>query len=53
MKRQTNSFLDADSLEVMTGEVEELENDELSMEEAGFLQGYEDDVYDDIDIFDE
>ena len=35
----------ADSLEVMQAEIENLENDELSMEEAGFLQGYEEDMY--------
>ncbi|MBI2144086.1 hypothetical protein HYU17_02955 [Candidatus Woesearchaeota archaeon] len=31
-----------DSLEVMAAEVGELENDELSAGEAGFMQGYED-----------
>ena len=30
-----------DSLEVLAAEVEELENDELSGREAGFLSGYE------------
>ncbi len=30
-----------DSLEVLAVEVEELENDELSPGEAGFLSGYE------------
>ena len=29
-----------DSLEIGTSEVEELENDELSSSEAGFLSGY-------------
>lgn len=37
-----------DSLEVMSAEVEDLENDELSAEEAGFLQGYEEELYDDL-----
>ena len=30
-----------DSLEIGTSEVEELENDELSVGEAGFMRGYE------------
>ena len=32
-----------DSLEVSDAEIEELENDELSIPEAGFLSGYEED----------
>lgn len=31
-----------DSLEVLAAEIENLENDELSVGEAGFLHGYED-----------
>ena len=31
-----------DSLEVLASEVEELENDELSIGEAGFMSGYQD-----------
>ena len=34
-------IVDNDSLEIMSRELEELENDELSVGEAGFLQGYE------------
>ena len=30
-----------DSLEVLAAEIEELENDELSTGEAGFLSGYD------------
>ncbi len=30
-----------DSLEILSKELEELENDELSVREAGFLQGYD------------
>lgn len=41
---------DSDSLEVMAVEIEDLENDELSVEEAGFLQGYEEDSY---ELYDE
>lgn len=36
-----------DSLEVLAVEVEELENDELSAGEAGFLSGYEDEEEED------
>ena len=32
-----------DSLEVLTAEIEDLENDELSTGEAGFISGYGDD----------
>ena len=35
------SELGEDSLELQAAEIEELENDELSTCEAGFLQGYE------------
>ncbi len=31
-----------DSLEVLASEVENLENDELSTSEAGFISGYQD-----------
>ena len=31
-----------DSLEVLASEVEDLENDELSIGEAGFISGYQD-----------
>lgn len=34
-----------DSLEVLASEIEELENDELSAGEAGFLSGYEEEEY--------
>ena len=30
-----------DSLEIVASEIEDLENDELSSSEAGFLSGYE------------
>ena len=33
----------SDSLEILATEVEDLENDELSVTEAGFLRGYEED----------
>lgn len=33
--------LGGDSLEVLASEVEDLENDELSIGEAGFISGYE------------
>lgn len=39
------NIADGDSLEILSGEKEELENDELSVGEAGFLQGYEEDAY--------
>ena len=32
-----------DSLEILETEIEDLENDELSVTEAGFLSGYEED----------
>ncbi len=32
-----------DSLEILDAEIEDLENDELSVPEAGFLRGYEED----------
>ncbi len=32
-----------DSLEILEAEIEDLENDELSVTEAGFLSGYEED----------
>ncbi|MBI2145357.1 hypothetical protein HYU18_03485 [Candidatus Woesearchaeota archaeon] len=35
------NITDDDSLEIITTEVEDLENDQLSASEAGFLQGYE------------
>ena len=35
-----------DGLEIADSELKDLENDELSAEEAGFLQGYEEDFYD-------
>ncbi len=34
-----------DSLELLASEVEELENDELSAAEAGFLSGYDEEEY--------
>ena len=39
-----------DSLEIGTSEVEELENDELSSSEAGFLSGYqeEEEAYEEV-----
>lgn len=33
-----------DSLEVLSSEIEDLENDELSPEEAGFITGYEEEA---------
>ncbi len=39
------SIIGEDSLEIISTEMEELENDELSVGEAGFLQGYEEDLY--------
>ena len=41
-KRFWHTDVGEDSLEVLAVEVEELENDELSTREAGFLSGYED-----------
>ena len=35
--------MDEDSLELRTGELEELENDEISLREAAFMRNYEDD----------
>lgn len=32
--------LEDDSLEIMASEIEDLENDELSIGEAGFMEGY-------------
>lgn len=39
-----------DSLEVLAAEVEDLENDELSLGEAGFLRGYdeEEEAYEEV-----
>ena len=39
------NIAEGDSLEIISAEMEELENDELSAGEAGFLQGYEEDTY--------
>lgn len=44
---------DGDSIDVVAAEVENLENDELSVEEAGFLQGYEEDLSDLYEIYEE
>ncbi|MBI2143719.1 hypothetical protein HYU17_01035 [Candidatus Woesearchaeota archaeon] len=35
-----HSGIDDDSLDVLVVEIEDLENDELSPEEAGFMYGY-------------
>lgn len=40
-EKQENRIIGADSLELLDTEIEELENDEISLEEAGFLFGYE------------
>ena len=42
--RRRNWYADVgeDSLEVLASEVENLENDELSTGEAGFISGYQD-----------
>lgn len=43
MKRKAwHTDVGDDSLEVLAAEVEDLENDELSTREAGFMQGYDD-----------
>jgi hypothetical protein len=38
-KYETEAVND-DLLEMMTSEIEDLENDELSLSEAGFMRGY-------------
>ena len=40
-KKDWYADMGSDSLEVLASEVEELENDELSTGEAGFISGYE------------
>lgn len=40
-KKSWYADLGGDSLEVLASEVEDLENDELSIGEAGFISGYE------------
>lgn len=40
-KKGWHTDLGGDSLEVLSSEIEELENDELSTGEAGFLSGYQ------------
>ncbi|MBI2176129.1 hypothetical protein HYU40_02135 [Candidatus Woesearchaeota archaeon] len=40
-KKSWYADLGEDSLEVLSSEIEDLENDELSVGEAGFISGYE------------
>lgn len=47
MGRKQDGIIGNDSLELLETEIEELENDELSLEEAGFLFGYETENADD------
>jgi hypothetical protein len=43
MGRRERVFeIDEDSLDLLDSEIEDLENDEISSKEAGFMQGYED-----------
>lgn len=44
-KKSWYTELGGDSLEVLSSEVEDLENDELTTGEAGFLSGYEEEEY--------
>lgn len=46
-KMQIDNACVTDSLELLDAEIEELENDELSAEEAGFLFGYDTETEDD------
>ncbi|MBI2549932.1 hypothetical protein HYV83_02010 [Candidatus Woesearchaeota archaeon] len=41
MKKVWHTEVGEDSLELLASEVEDLENDELSTGEAGFISGYE------------
>ncbi len=41
MGKKHDGIIGNDSLELLDTEIEELENDEISLEEAGFLFGYE------------
>ncbi len=50
-KKVWHTDIGDDSLEVLASEIENLENDELSLGEAGFMQGYEE--VDEIDDFEE
>lgn len=44
-KKSWYTDIGEDSLEVLSSEIEDLENDELSIGEAGFISGYEEEEY--------
>ena len=41
MRKMWHTEVGKDSLELLASEIEDLENDELSTGEAGFISGYE------------
>ena len=51
-RKSVNSEFDDDALEVQNAEIEDLENDEISPEEAAFMMGYEEDSFTD-ELFEE
>jgi len=51
MKKEKMWYVDIgdDSLEILDSEVEDLDNDEISLEEAGFMAGYDKTEVDDFE----